>query len=145
MEKKSILCLEKTLFDLGYYPEHIECYIYTIDQILQSGVVTVNRIDRNGRRPAVICAAGIHPFFKINPKSIYVFLNTTRELNVLRIIHPSNPYSKGEIAAGCYLGNQRWLAGNIWDENRGPDKGFIFTNNKCSNSDYLKADGMDES
>jgi hypothetical protein len=149
MAQKSILSLSNTLCDLGYYPEHIKSYINTIDQILQRGIATTNRtpvsnrpipilkraIDRilkrgiasNDKRPRMICATGIRPSFKINPKSIDVFLRTKGELNVLRIFHPSNPFCKGESEAGCYAGNQKWLALNFNDKDRGPDKGFYFT------------------
>lgn len=132
MTKKSILCLGKTLCDLGYYPEHIKSYIHTIDQILQRGIAYIDD------SPSLISAAGIRPLFKINPKSIDVFLITTAELNVLRIFNPSNPYCKGESGAGCYFGNQKWLAGNPWDKERGPNKGFYFTSIKCNNSDYQR-------
>jgi hypothetical protein len=131
MEKKSILCLGKTLCDLGYYPEHIKSYMHTIDQILQRGIAYID--DSPGR----ISAAGIRPMFKINPKSIDVFLNTTAELNVLRIFHPSNPICKGESEAGCFFGNQKWLAGNPWDKGREPNKGFYFTNIKYKSSVHL--------
>jgi hypothetical protein len=178
MAKKSILCLEETLWDLGYYPEHINSYIHTIDQILQRGIATINRnpgcnraarilkrgiarIDKTpgcnwaarflkriiasilkrgiaiiDKRPSMISAAGIRPLFKINPKSIDVFLITTGELNVLRIFHPSNPFYKGESEAGCYVGNQQWLALNYRDINKGPYRGFYFTNFKYITSDY---------
>jgi hypothetical protein len=150
MAKKSILCLEETLWDLGYYPEHIESYIHTIDQILQQGIATIDRnaacisapgilqqgIATIGSKPGMISAAGIRPLFKINPKSIDVFLITTGVLNLLRIFHPSNSLCKGESEAGCYVGNQKWLAENPWAKDNGPDRGFYFTNFKYITSDY---------
>lgn len=141
MAKKSILQLGTTLCDLGYYPKHINSYMQAIDQILQRGLVIVDRRSgmssatdilqketvTNDRRQGMLGAVGIRPLFKINPKSIDVFLRTTGEFNLLRIHHPSNPFCKGESEAGCYAGNQKWVAKNLWDKERGPDKGFYFT------------------
>ena len=141
MPKQTILGLEKTLCDLGYNPNHIKPFIQIIDQLLQKGVAEVQRresintiIKRTGDRPnlsknlnTLISAAGVHPLFKINPKSIDVYLITTGELNVLRIHHPNNSWAFHEqTEVGCYCGNQRWLATSIGDIKRGPDKGFSF-------------------
>jgi hypothetical protein len=135
MSKKSILGLEKSLCDLGYNPNHINLFIGTVDQLLQRGYAEVQRheslntvVKRNSERPfTVISAAGVRPLFKINAKSVDVYLLTTGELNVLRIHHPSNSWAFHEQSeSGCYCGNQKWLATKIGDVKRGPDKGFSF-------------------
>ena len=123
MPKQTILGLEKTLCDLGYNPEHIKTFVGTIDQILQRGFA-----ETKDRR--IISSAGIRPLFKINPKSADVYLNTTSELNILRIHHPSNTWVfKNPTDPACFCGNQKWLATRAFGldgEKRGPNKGFTF-------------------
>lgn len=133
MSKQTILGLEKTLCDLGYNSNHINSFIGTIDQILQKGSATVSRWKWEPQF-VNISAAGVRPLFKINPKSVDVYLITTGELNVLRIHHPSNTWVfnnsfRSHQEYGCYCGNQKWLATRCFGDEglkRGPDKGFIF-------------------
>ena len=118
MPKKSILRLEQTLNDREYNSDQIQKYLYVIQQILERGYVMENE--------KIVSASGIRPLFKVNGKSIDVYLQTTGELNMIRIHHPDNGCKKPNEA--CVLVNQKWVATN-WAgpdaQKRGPNKGFI--------------------
>jgi hypothetical protein len=106
--KKSIFRLSETLKNESYDPDHSEKLLRVIEDLQETGKAVVD-----GK---TIYAAGILGRFKQNPKSIDVYLNTTSELNTLRIHSPQNTWWKADEGTekATVLSNKKWLATNVW-------------------------------
>lgn len=97
---ETILKLSETLSRLGYDQKTSEKLLNVLSDIDQNGYSIINGTTIGGSR--------VQPKFKINPKSVDVYIYTSHEMDMFRIFHPTQTWygSKAQI----FFGSRKWFA-----------------------------------
>jgi hypothetical protein len=118
--KISILELKEALVESGYQEEDIDTFIGVIQKILENGSVGVNGFKLETPTSIHINASGVHPLAVLHQKSADVYLNTSKEMNLLRIHHPTNSWHEknwySKIGTRCLFTSRNWIKRSAWEQ-----------------------------